>query len=493
MDASVTQQSDQHLMYIGGSWCESESGETRKATNPATVERIGTVPDGTRADAARAVSAANEAQPELESMSAFERADLSHGLADAIEAERDELAAWLSTDQGKPVSEAIGEVEACVEFFRTAAEDVTRLNTDVYPSQDPNKRIHTIRKPHGVYGVITPWNYPLHTAVGYLSAGLVAGNACVWVPAPTTSVSSIKLMEVLADTALPDGAINLVTGDGPVVGNEVVVNDGTDAIAFTGSPETGEHIAKSAGVKPLLLELGGNGPVIVLEDADIDSAVERTAAACFTNAGQICTASERILVHEAVHDEFVEKLAAIARDVTVGDPAEEGTDMGPLNNRGVAEKMDRHVADAVEKGADLLTGGGRVEGAASPLYYEPTVLDDVTTDMVLNVEESFGPIAPVFRFSEYEEAIEIANGIDYGLKAGIFTSNIQAMYYFAENLQSGGINVNDSCRYGEMHVPGGGYTGKNSGYGRVGGRHTIEEMSQIITITVDVEHTHGLF
>lgn len=473
-------------LYIGGEWQPSESGVTREATTPATGQPIATVPAGTRGDAQRAVEAANRVTTELEFMTPFERADLCRELGHTIEANADWLAEWLTVDQGKPIHEARDEVEFCAEEFFDAAGNVERLGTEVIPSRDPNKRIFTIRKPRGVYGVITPWNYPLNIPAEYLAPGLAAGNAIVWVPAPTTSVVAAKLVELFdRETSLPAGALNLVTGDGPVVGNELVVNNGTDAIGFTGSPETGEAIARDAATKPTLLELGGNGPVIVLDDADLDAAAEATAFGCYTNAGQICSASERILVHEAVEDEFVDKLLQITESISLGDPLEDATDMGPLNNDGVAEKMDRHIDDAVQKGATVVAGGARAGDRPSDLFYEPTVLEGVTTEMIVNSEESFGPIAPVLTFSDYDEAIDIANGIELGLTSGVFTSNIALMNYFIERVETGLINVNDSSAYWEIHTPFGGHSGKRSGHGRLGGKYTIEQMTQIKNVSID--------
>ncbi|PSP94050.1 aldehyde dehydrogenase [Halobacteriales archaeon QS_4_62_28] len=481
---SVGSRITEFQLYIDGEWVDSVGGDTRRVRSPASGEQIATCPDGTREDAQRAIDAARAAQSGLEQMTAFERAALCDDLADVVEQHHEELTEWLAMDQGKPLPEAEDEVDLVVTTLRDAGEHAKRAETDVIPSRHPDKRIQTIRKPHGVYGVITPWNYPLGTAIEYLAHGLAIGNAVAWVPAPTTTAVCAKFVEVLDETDLPAGALNLVAGEGPIVGNELVVNDGTDAIAFTGSPETGELIAEDAGTKPTVLELGGNGPVIVLDDANLDLAVECVGNGCFTNAGQICTASERILVHEAVKDAFVERIAADAEEIQLGDPFDDDTDMGPLNNADVAAKMDRHVEDAVEKGATVVTGGNRAHDRPTDLYYQPTVLDDVTTEMVVNEEESFGPIAPVVTVSDREEALKLANSIDYGLSMGVFTDSINNMEYFIRRLESGMININDTSAYWEPHTPAGGYSGKKSGHGRYGGTFTIEEMSQVINVTI---------
>jgi succinate-semialdehyde dehydrogenase/glutarate-semialdehyde dehydrogenase len=482
--------SDESLkLFIDGQWKESESRKTRDATNPATGDVIGRLPVGTRDDIERAVASAREHQPTLASKTPFERAEICHEIADVIERNAEELASWLTRDQGKPFGEAKGEVAACAHEFTNAAEDIVNMETEVIPSQDADKEIKTLREPHGVYGVITPWNFPVNIPAEYLAPGLVTGNAIVWVPAPSTSVVGVKLMELIAETSLPDGCLNLVTGPGEVVGNELVVNEGVDAIAFTGSPETGEEIASEAGLKPTLLELGGNGPVIVLDDADLDAAAEGAAMGCFGNAGQTCSASERILVHEDVAEGFTNRLAEHAASLQIGNPTEEETDMGPLNNDAVAAKMDRHVEDAVEKGARLVTGGQRAPNQPTDRFYEPTVLAGVTSEMVVNEEETFGPIAPVIEFSEYDEAIELANDIGLGLTSAVFTSDLKLSRYFSSNLETGIVNVNDSSTYWEIHTPFGGYTGKQSGNGsRLGGKYTIEEMTQLKTVVTDYEN-----
>lgn len=473
-------------LFIDGEWQASEGGETIDAVNPATGDPIARIQSGTRTDASTAATAAGTVRAERwADETAFERASVCCEIAEAIRDDAAELASWLTRDQGKPIGESRVEIELCAREFEHAAEGVRQATTDVIPSADADKDVYTVREPHGVYGVITPWNFPANIPAEYIAPGLALGNTIVWVPAPTTSVIAAKLVEVIADTSLPDGALNLVTGDGAVVGNELVVSDAVDAIGFTGSPETGEAIASQAGLKPTVLELGGNGPVIVLDDADLEAAVDCAAAGSFGNAGQICSASERILVHESVAEPFRERMIQRAADVTLGDPRSEETDMGPLNNDDVAAKMDRHVADAIDRGATLYTGGERAEGFPTDRFYEPTVLGDVTTDMVVNREETFGPIAPIVTFADYDEAIAIANDIDLGLSSAVFTSNLDLLRYFTRNLETGVVNVNASSAHWEIHTPFGGYTGKRSGTGRVGGHAILEEMSQTKTVSVD--------
>ena len=474
-------------MYIGGQWIKSESEKTFKAYNPATNEVIATLPEGTRADAQHAIVAANENKHKIANMSVWDRSRLCRRIADVMEQRKEELATVLTKDQGKPYyTEALPEVEFAIHGFQNAAEQIKWLETSVIPVENPNKRVFSFRQPRGVYAVITPWNFPINIPVEYLAPGLASGNAIVWVPAPTTSVCAVKLMECLEEAGVPPGVVNLVTGPGPVVGDEIVAHPGTNAVGFTGSPQTGKHIAQRAAGKALLLELGGNGPTIILDDADLELAGAAVASACFFNAGQVCSATERILVQRRAHDELAERLVAAAQAVRLGNPFDQTTTMGPLNNQPTIEKMNRHLADGVEKGATVLFGGERAEGLGSNLFYSPTVIDNITSDSLLNNEESFGPVAPLMTFDNYEEALSIAVNNNYGLISAVFTGNIKNAFYFAERVRTGIVNINDSSNYWESHIPFGGVSGTDSGIGRLGGKHTLMAMTDLRTICLDV-------
>jgi len=477
-----------HSMYVGGAWTESESGAVTEATSPATGETIGTVPEGTREDAQRAIVAANAAWRDWAARSAFERAAAMERVAHLIVERRDDLAQTLTLDQGKPLhAESYGEVDELVEYFRMAAADATRIEGSMPPSIDASKRILAYRVPRGVVGVITPWNWPYTMAAEVVAPALASGNAVVWVPASSTSICSVKLAECIADAELPAGVFNLVTGPGQVVGDEIAASPGTQAIAFVGSTETGLKVAARAAGKALLLELGGNGPLVVLDDADVGAAAAASLSAAFLCAGQSCTAGERFLVHERVHDEFVERLRdAIAAGIRLGDPFADDTTMGPLNNEPTAEKMDRHIADALDRGAEALVGGARADGFPTSLYYEPTVLDRVTAEMEVATEETFGPVVPISTIASDDEALQITNESPYGLLAAVWTRDLARGLRFAEAVRAGWVNVNESTNYWESHLPFGGRAGSRSGVGRVGGSHALDTFTELKTVVVSL-------
>jgi acyl-CoA reductase-like NAD-dependent aldehyde dehydrogenase len=474
-------------MHVGGEWVESESGSTMEASSPATGQVIGTVPEGTRGDAQRAIAAANAAWRDWAARSAFERAAALDRIAALVHERRDDLARTLTLDQGKPLhTEAYDEVGELEEYFGMAAADATRIEGLMPPSVDAGKRVLVYRVPRGVVGAVTPWNWPYTMPAEILAPALAAGNTVVWSPAASTSVCAVKLAECVVDAELPAGVFNLVTGPGSVVGDEIVANPGTHAIGFIGSTETGYKIAERGAGKALLLEMGGNGPVVILDDADVDKAVEASVTASFLCAGQSCTAGELFLVHEAVHDEFREKLARRTGEVKVGDPFDQATVMGPLNNEPVAAKMDEHVRDALDHGAELLAGGARASGFPTTLYYEPTVLDAVTDEMEVARDETFGPIVPIRTIASEEDALATIEESPYGLLAAVFTSDLRRGLRFAEAARAGWVNVNASSNYWETHLPFGGRAGSRSGIGRVGGRFAFDSFTELKTVVVEL-------
>jgi acyl-CoA reductase-like NAD-dependent aldehyde dehydrogenase len=472
-------------MFIRGEWAVTASGETFDAESPATGEKIGAIQKGGREDAQRAIAAANDAAPAWARVSPFTRAAHLNRIADEVEKRRETLVHALTLDQGKPLAESRDEVEELVQYWRNAAEDGKRLEGRLANSVSDTKRVLLVRRPRGVIGVITPWNWPYTMPAELIAPALAAGNAVVWTPASTTAVAAIALAECVAEADLPAGVFNLVTGPGSVVGDEIARNPGTHGVGFIGSTETGRRVAEAAAGKAAVLELGGNGPVVVLDDADLDLAAEATATACFLCAGQSCTAGERLLVHRDVREEFVAKLARyVTERVVLGDPFAAGTTMGPLNNEGVAQKMDEHVADAVERGAEVVHGGERASGFPTDLYWQPTIIDGVSADSLVATEETFGPVAPVVAVDSLDDAIELANASPYGLLSAIFTRDLAKGLRYADEVKTGWVNINESSNYWETHLPFGGRSGTASGIGRVGGSSPLETFSELQTVVI---------
>ena len=482
-------QTKDYPMYVAGEWSTGGSDARIEATSPATGEKIGTVPEGDRDDVRRAIAAANEAWPLWAALSAFERAATMNRVADIIEERREDLAWTLTLDQGKPlVAEAYDEVDELVAYFRMAASDATRLDGSMPPSVDAGKRVFLYRVPRGVVGVISPWNWPYTMPAELMAPALASGNAVVWAPASSTSVCAVKLAECIVDAGIPPGVFNMVTGPGSVVGDEVAANPGTQSVAFIGSTATGRKVAERAAGKALLLEMGGNGPMVVLDDADLDAAADASLVSAFLGAGQSCTAGERFLVQEAVHDAFLEKLlATMDRETRLGDPFDPTTTLGPLNNEPTATKMDRHVADAVERGARLISGGARAEGFPTRLYYQPTILDGVTEEMLVAREETFGPIIPLTTIRDESEALRMVNSSPFGLLAAVWTRDLGRGLRFAESVRTGWVNINASTNHWESHLPFGGRAGASSGVGRVGGRYPMETFTELKTVILNLE------
>jgi succinate-semialdehyde dehydrogenase/glutarate-semialdehyde dehydrogenase len=472
-------------MFVDGAWAEAGSGATFTAESPATGETIAEVPEGDREDAQRAIAAANRAADGWAKAGAFERAAAMHRVADEVERRRATLEHALTLDQGKPLSESRDEVEELVHYWRNAAEDAKRLEGRIPNSISADKRVLLLRRPRGVVGVITPWNWPYTMPAELIGPALACGNTVVWTPASTTAMAGIALAECVVEADLSPGVFNLVTGPGSVVGDEIARNPGTHGIGFIGSTETGRRVAEAAAGKAAVLELGGNGPVVVLDDADLDLAAEATVAACFLCAGQSCTAGERLLVHRDVREEFVAKLAKLVTErVLLGDPFTEATTMGPLNNEGVAAKMDEHVADALERGAEVIRGGERADGFPTNLYWQPTVLDGVPPDALVATEETFGPVAPVVAIDSLEHAIELANASPYGLLSAVFTRDLAKGLRYADEVRTGWVNINESSNYWETHLPFGGRSGTASGIGRVGGSSPMESFTELQTVVI---------
>src|SRR5213082_3252394 len=348
--------------FVGGAWVHATGDVVREIVSPVTGETIAEAPDASSADIDRAVAAARAAQPKWAAASAWERAAVCHAIAELIVERREEVAHALSLEQGKPyAAEALPDIDETAENFRIAAEDVKRMETAVIPSRDANKRILTFRKPNGVYACITPWNFPTLIPVELIAPGIAAGNTIVMKPSEWTPIAMANFMQIMADAGLPEGVVNVVYGAGDV-GEMLVTHPDVDCIGFVGSHTTAEKIVRAAGLKRSLIEASGNGPVIVCEDADLARAAQGAVFGGFFCAGQVCCATERVLVHERAHDAFLEEVVKVAGEWPLGDPFEAETKVGPMNNEPTAAKMDRHLEDAVDRGAEVVLGGSRASG-----------------------------------------------------------------------------------------------------------------------------------
>jgi succinate-semialdehyde dehydrogenase/glutarate-semialdehyde dehydrogenase len=472
--------------FVGGSWVAATGDRARTIVSPVTGETLAEVPDASPADVDSAVAAAKRAQPAWAALSAWDRARICHAIADLIDERREDFARELTLEQGKPYAgEALPDIDETAENFRIAAEDVKRMETAVIPSQDPGKRILTFRKPNGVYAAITPWNFPTLIPVELIAPGIAAGNTIVIKPSEWTPITMANFMQIMADAGLPDGVVNVIYGGGDV-GERLVTHPDVNGVGFIGSHTTAEKIVRAAGLKRSLIEASGNGPVIVCEDADLPRAAQGAVFGGFFCAGQVCCATERVLVHEGVHDAFLDEVVKVATEWPLGDPFEAETKVGPMNNEPTAAKMDRHLEDAVGKGAEVVLGGSRAGGQPTELYYEPTVVTGVGLDTLINREETFGPIVPLIRVGSDDEALAAANDSHLGLQAAVYTSSLSRAFRYLDNLRVGNVVVNDSTDYWEAHEPFGGAAGTQTGWGRIGGRYTMLDMTDLKTVVLDV-------
>ena len=447
--------------FIGGQWVEGD-GEQIEVTSPGSGEVVGSVTASSEAQVDQAVRAAAEAFPAWRATPLVERVDLCRK-AYALCLERNEaIAQMITREVGKTIRESREEMEEyTADHFRRASEDALRHAGQVLPStQERNgtKRILIVQEPVGVVAAVSPWNFPVDIAGIPIVYGLATGCTIVWKPSEYAPICAGMFVELLEDAGFPAGTINLVHGRGET-GSQLVRHPDVASVVFTGSVTTGEQVARDAGLKNRVLELGGNGPQIVLADADIDKAADAAITGCFYLAGQCCTAAERILVHSSVEQRFVDALVERVGRLKVGDPLDDATDMGPLATAGTLARTKEHVADAVAKGATVVAGGGS-EGQ----FHEPTVLTGVTSDMRIAQEETFGPVAPIMTFETLDEALRIANETEFGLTAAVFTNDLQAAWKAAEALRHGTVHINETTNYWDQMAPFGG--AKKSGAGR---------------------------
>jgi succinate-semialdehyde dehydrogenase/glutarate-semialdehyde dehydrogenase len=457
---------------IGGRWVEADSGRTIVVIDPATGETVGTVPQGGCAETKRAIDAAAEALPAWRAKTAKERAKLLHKLADLIEQDAEALATLLTVEQGKPLAESRGEVGMSAAYTRWFAEEAQRIYGDVIPSPWPNRKILVTKEPVGVVAAITPWNFPSSMIARKLGPALAVGCTIIIKPASQTPFSGLAWGALAEKAGIPSGVVNIVTGSASEIGAELTSNPLVRKITFTGSTEIGKTlVAQAAGtMKRVSMELGGNAPFIVFDDADLDRAVEGAMVAKYRNAGQTCVCTNRFIVQAGIYDRFAEKFAGAAKVMKVGNGLEQGVQQGPLIDMKAVAKVEELIADATDKGARIVTGGKR--HASGGTYFEPTVLSHVTSAMKVAQEEIFGPVAPLFRFETEAEAIALANDTVYGLAGYFYTKDLGRAFRVAEALQYGLVGVNEGLITTEV-APFGGY--KESGIGREGSKYGCDD------------------
>jgi lactaldehyde dehydrogenase / glycolaldehyde dehydrogenase len=437
---------EQYRMYINGEWVESASGNVIEVENPTTEEIFATVPAGNAEDGQRALESSRDAQPAWAALPAVERGNLLMNVADKIAENREHLARLLSMEQGKNYALALGEVDATVDYINFPAQGARRMEGDIYPSDLADEHIWIHKVPYGVTVGLAAWNFPLALAGRKFGPSLVAGNTMVVKPPSITPVAVVEMAQLAHDAGLPPGVLNVVTGGGGSIGTELVSNPITRLVTMTGSVGTGQQLYRLAAdnITEIRLELGGKAPFIVMDDADIDKTVEAALVSRFLNCGQVCTCNERMYVHDAVYDEFMEKFIAGASKITIGDPLEDSTDMGPKVCREELESIEAMVQGAVDEGCTVALGGKRPEGTQYEKghWYEPTVLTNATNQMKIMQEEIFGPIVPVARIGSFDEALKLANDSDFGLAAYIFTNNMRNIQRLVRELDFGEIYVN---------------------------------------------------
>jgi len=469
--------------FIGGKWVDATNGATRQVVNPATREPIGAVPDMGAGETRRAIEAAAQAFPAWAAQTARERAAVLRRWYELLMANLEDLATLMTAEQGKPLAESRGEIAYAASFIEWFAEEGKRLYGDVIPGHQADKRILVLRQPVGVVAAITPWNFPLAMITRKAGPALAAGCTFVCKPASQTPYSALAAAALAARAGVPAGVLNMITGDAAAIGGEMTSNTSVRKVTFTGSTEVGKKLmAQCAGtVKKLSLELGGNAPFIVFEDADLDAAVAGAIASKYRNTGQTCVCANRLLVQAPVYEAFTAKLVHAVAQLRVGDGLKGPTDQGPLIDTKALAKVEQHLADAVSKGARIVHGGKR--HALGGTFFEPTVVTDVTADMLVAREETFGPVAPLFRFETESDAIRMANDTEFGLASYFYTRDLARSWRVAEALEYGIVGLNTGIISTEV-APFGGV--KESGTGREGSKYGILDYTELKYLCVGI-------
>jgi succinate-semialdehyde dehydrogenase/glutarate-semialdehyde dehydrogenase len=458
--------------YINGEWCDADDGSTFTVTNPATGEPIGTAPHMGAAETRRAIDTANAAWPAWRKTLAKERARILRKWNDLMLENADDLALIMTAEQGKPLPEARGEVTYAASFLEWFGEEAKRIEGDTLQSPWPDRRLVVTREPIGVCAAITPWNFPAAMITRKVGPALAAGCPIIVKPAELTPFSAFALAVLAERAGVPKGVFSVISGDSKSIGLEMTSNPVVRKVSFTGSTQVGRILMQQSAptIKKLSLELGGNAPFIVFDDADVDAAVEGAIASKYRNAGQTCVCANRLYVQDAIYDKFAEKLVAAVARLKVGNGQESGVTQGPLIEEKAVVKVEQHIADALSKGARLLAGGKRHELGHS--FFQPTVLVDVDSSMQVATEETFGPLAPLFRFKTEDQVIAMANATEFGLAAYFYSRDIGRVWRVAEALESGMVGVNTGLISNEI-APFGGV--KQSGLGREGSKYGMDD------------------
>lgn len=458
--------------YINGQWCNADSGDTCAVTNPATGEVIGTVPKMGSAETRRAIEAANAAWPAWRAKTGKERSAVIRKWNDLMLANMDDLGMIMTIEQGKPLAEAKGEIAYAASFIEWFAEEAKRVNGDTMASPWTDRRIVVIKQPIGVCAAITPWNFPSSMITRKAGPALAAGCPMVLKPASATPYSALALAVLAERAGVPPGIFSVLTGSAGAIGGEMTANPTVRKLSFTGSTEIGSMLMQQCAktIKKLSLELGGNAPFMVFDDADLDAAVEGAIMSKYRNAGQTCVCANRLYVQDGVYDAFAAKLVVAVEKLKVGNGIEAGVTQGPLIDGAAIKKVEEHISDAVAKGGRILTGGKR--HALGHSFFEPTVIADATSDMLVAREETFGPLAPLFRFKTDAEAIAMANDTEFGLASYFYSRDIGRIWRVGEGIESGMVGINTGIISNEV-APFGGV--KQSGLGREGSKYGMDE------------------